>query len=204
MTGNITFVPNIPQTDDNPSDSQPNLLINTNAEPSIWGVDHIPFNVNYSGTHVQNTYLGFSLSAFPSGASATASIAYPAAGITKNTTAQYYFKNMDATFPLSAIKAFGSFLTSNTPFPYNPTILTGFNIKGNIVANVGPPITYAITLNDNVTPTGSNVCVLININNGTLTTPGNYFWSFSSNTLTISVANSVNINNTISFAILQI
>jgi hypothetical protein len=49
--GLISYIQNIPGSANNPSNDQPNMLLNTNALFNYLAVDHVPFNVNNSGFH---------------------------------------------------------------------------------------------------------------------------------------------------------
>ena len=48
---NFNYVNNIPQPTDDPEDSQPQLLTNTQSNFSIWNVDHYGFGNNMGGWH---------------------------------------------------------------------------------------------------------------------------------------------------------
>ncbi len=210
MTGLIVYNTGIPATNNNPSDDQPHMLINTDSGDQIWDVDHVPFNVNYSGTHSQNTYVGFSTGTFPSLVGPASSIAYPAAGIDKATTAQYYFKNQDATYPLSAVRAFGVFQPlGSSGVSQDITASNSFNVVPTSTAFItqittAGVTTWVVTLNANAT-TSDNAVVFVmasgalaggNVNARPLA------WSLTANVLTIRA--SILPNTPIYFAILQI
>jgi hypothetical protein len=220
MSGLIPFNDLIPQRTDIPSQSQSLILANFTNDPLIWDVDHIPFNTNFSGTHVQNTYVNFSTSVvntppgFPSGSTAEASIAFTAPGIDQNTTAQYYFEQNNGsstTFPLSAIKAFGVFngLTADG----NVTIINSWNVMGNIAQthtgtapNFRP--TWTINLNPGTTTNDHAVIFVLSsiaLSNTALALPFN--WTLSSNILTIKFANTtpvIGYQGTINFLVMEI
>jgi len=182
----IAFNQNIPNPPNNPSSDVPLMQSNTNSEFSIWAVDHFTFNNNNSGWHQQNTYPVFSTPSSPSSIGPEASVAYPSPGIADASHAQYYFQNALATFPLSAIKAFGVFVPSEIP----PVLTNGFNI-----ASTGFSAgTYTFTLNTNVV-SGNNVAVLIT--NSRLNINAN--WTFSNPILSIT-----NPAGNCSFLVLQI
>jgi hypothetical protein len=211
MSGLIPFNNLIPQRTDIPSKSQSLILSNFTNDPLIWDVDHIPFNVDFSGTHAQNTYVNFSASVvttppgFPSGSTSKASIAFTAPGIDQNTTAQYYFEQNNGsstTFPLSAIKAFGAFVPSETP-----TITNGFNIltitQG---AGSGTRTLYTITLTPLATTSNSVLVFVVasglNSGFGSTINPSTFSWSFSTNIL--SIESPTPSGSIINFVILQI
>jgi hypothetical protein len=199
----FSYKQGIPFATDNPSDDQPNMEINNDSNYGIWQVDHHGFSPDvFGGQHIQQTYPGFASPSTPS-ASTGASVAYPAAGIDQNTTAQYYFQNVNATFPLSAIKAFGVFTPLSVSGDITPS--NGFNIDGFIVQTTvfGSRTTWQITLNTGAI-TSVNVAIFVlasgtNSGGGTVN-PVNLSWSLSSNVLTIAGNTSQKIN----FAILQI
>jgi len=47
----FTYIDNIPNGPDNPSNDQPNMQINTNSISGILGVDHVGFNLPNGGYH---------------------------------------------------------------------------------------------------------------------------------------------------------
>lgn len=55
----ISYNLNIPASTHNPSNDQPNMLINTNAINQLIGIDHVSFNssgIDVSGQHLQVTF----------------------------------------------------------------------------------------------------------------------------------------------------
>src|SRR5258708_30758417 len=97
----VAYTRDIPDAPNNPSGDQSKMKINTNSIDTLLQVDHISFNANNGGTHLQNSYVGFSPGTIIGGV--PASVAYPAAGIADATHAQYYFKNSTNNFLLSGI-----------------------------------------------------------------------------------------------------
>ena len=112
----ITFNTNIPQPGDNPSVSQGQFLTNFNAIQSIWGVDHVNFNVgagSVSGQHQLVTFNGKNVPGTqtdPNSALYTNNVTSGSFNTASaSTVAEMYYKNNSAIFPISMIKAFGCF-----------------------------------------------------------------------------------------------
>ena len=182
----INFNVNIPNPPNNPSNDVSLMQENTNAENSIWQVDHLGFNVNNSGTHLQNTFIGFATPPTPSG---IGSVAFPSAGIIDNTHGQYYFKNALATFPLSAIRAFATFPATGV----SPVPSVSYNVSS--IAIIGGT-TFTATLATNAV-TGNNIAVFLSNTLQAATS-----WTFSNPTLMVTSATISGQN--ISFLIMQI
>jgi hypothetical protein len=202
MSNNFPFNTGVPATDNNPSIDQPDMLENTGSENSIWAVDHISYNSNNGGSHLQTGFPDYRSPVLPSDGGANhPSVAYPAAGVADNTNAQYYFQNALArAFPLSAIRSFGSFVSSSTSGNITPSIQ--YNVNGSIVQTVGSPNTsFQITLNSNTTTT-NNVAVFI-FGSFSVQALG---YTFVSNILTFTALSSsvISVTPTFNFLVLQI
>lgn len=145
----VAYNRDIPDTPNNPSNDQPKMKINTNSIDDILGVDHISFNANSGGTHLQNSYVNFSTGTVIGGT--PASVAYPAAGVADATRAQYYFKNSTNNFLLSGIRAFA--------YAIRDTINAGqsSNIQSIVRNSAGK---YTVTLTANST-SSSDYLILI-------------------------------------------
>lgn len=120
MTGLIPFVPNIPFATHNPSSDQPNMLINTNSEQAIWGVDHVSFNTNFGGTHNKVTFTNAQIDP---GLSANQAQIYPK---TFGTSGATYLETFTASKSsagnqvngyLPFVKCIGRFTGSPGPYP---------------------------------------------------------------------------------------
>jgi hypothetical protein len=191
----FTYNQNIPNAPNAPSADQPLMEQNTNSNYNIWTTDHITFNNTTSGMHQWTQFPDFSSPVSPV---STASVMFPAAGSALNTRAQLFFKNSNATFPLSMVKAFGVFAT--TLSPTNPTLTNQYNVAS-ITGNSTGFGSYTITLNSNVT-SSDNVAVFLSLNvgvNNAIAIP----WSFASNVLTLTPALNT-AGKLVSFLILQI
>lgn len=189
---NFTFNPNIPATNNNPSVDQPDMQTNNQAENDIWEVDHVGFNASNGGTHLQLT---LETNNVPGGSpTGTQSIIYTNAG-TASSSSNAFIKNPSGTFPMSIIKACGTFIATNS----TNSFVTQFNCASIAYSNPGTN-TYTITLTTNAT-TGNNVIVLCDSSTGNVNdVPA---WSFSSNVLTISAIRST-VSAQVSFVILQV
>lgn len=183
---NFNYDTGVPFATNNPSVDQPNMLINTQSINGILAVDHVTFNENNGGTHEQVTFIGENPpTATPSDPT---SIGYTNVGIAAPTHPQLYWQNSQGIFPLSAIRAFGSF----TPAGTTPSLSNSFNILSSSFVS---GTTYTFTLNAN-TVNGNNIVVLL-----TSSVDGPLNYSFSNPTLTISGAG---VGSVVNFLIIQI
>ena len=175
----ITYVNNIPVSTNNPSTDQPNMTLNTNSLSQIWTVDHNGFNTNNSGTHLQVTIPAYTTPSNPTG---TASVVYTKAGSANNTAANLIYANSAATrtaggLILSAVRAFGSFLTGSGALSF----INQYNCAS--VSQSGTTIT--VTINSNII-SGNNVVAIVS-SGQTGGAPG---YSYTANVLTINMATS--------------
>lgn len=136
-----TFDNTIPAADNDPSADQPLMLSNNVANQGIWTEDHVGFNANNGGTHLQNRYSAFSSGNLISGTQS--STVYPAAGVASASNAQYYFKNPLGNFLLSGIRAY-ALIDGNGNIINNQK----FNINTVVKNSAG---NYTITLTTNST-----------------------------------------------------
>lgn len=99
----------IPAAPNNPSFDQPDMLSNNVATNGILAVDHVSFNTNFGGNHLQVHLSQYSTSnAVVNGANTEGSVVYSAAGVADPAHAQLNFKTDNGTFLLSGIRAFAS------------------------------------------------------------------------------------------------
>ena len=201
----FSFNENVPATGHTPSQDYTAMQNNYLSTQLILGVDHVTFNTSNpaQGTHLQTTFNQF---ATPSGPTASgSSVAYPAAGLASSTTAQYYFQNTQATFLISAIRAFASItvpvVAPNTTLPIPGGAFTN---SYNIVL-LGSTQRYIIgipstVLTINLSPncmTGTNACVLIYSSVGQLS------YTLNTNQIVITIPGTLNNPVLVNFAILQ-
>jgi hypothetical protein len=127
----MTYYPNIPQSTDNPSNSQPQIIANFGSLNSVYGTDHIPFTSSSSiGQHNQ-TNMPDRTSSLPTFPGAGNILAY--AKTTNGITQQYYLRDgIPTIYPVSAIKAMASFNSLNGLVNGNTSIQQSFNITGPI------------------------------------------------------------------------
>jgi hypothetical protein len=167
-----------PASTEAPSVSQPKMLQNFTSIFNILPVDHIGFGNATGGQHKQNTYPNFVAPSAPTG---TTTIAFPNIGIADPTNGQYYYINQNATFPLSAVKAFCVF----APAAGAVTPTNAYNIAS-ITGTLGATNQFNISLTPNVV-FGSNVAVFVNVNN---TNGINWTYTFSNPLLALRITNS--------------
>jgi hypothetical protein len=199
---NFTARSGIPDVNDNPSDDQPDMQINNDNFIDIWDVDHIGFNAANGGTHLQNTYSGFSNGNILGGSAA--STAYPAAGVDNINRAQYYFRNSNSIVPVSSLKAFGIFSTSNVFIsPDSLSLQNSYNVTGNVSQNLVATATtqWVINLVSN-TLSSTSAAVFINFSDNSKISNFNYVLAL--NTLTITALFTSATPLVINFQILQI
>lgn len=186
----FTFNTGIPAANNNPSVDQPDMLNNNISTSGILAVDHVTFNAINGGTHKQVTYID----KFPPVAQVDpVSVSYTNVGIADPTHPQHFWRNSQGIFPLSAIRAFGSFATTISPVV--PTFLNQFNVNTGSVTH--PAGSYVIPLVTNAVNT-DNVIVLIYESTGDTNA-----YSFTGGVLTIS-GFPTNTNRIVNFLILQI
>lgn len=170
-----------PASSEAPTASQPKMLQNFNSIFNILPVDHIGFGNATGGQHKQNTYPNFVVPSKPTG---TTTIAFPNIGIADPTNGQYYFINQNATFPLSAVKAFCVF----APAAGTVTPTNAYNIAS-ITGTLGATNQFNINLAANCV-FGSNVAVFINVTN---TNGINYSYTFVNPLLTLRITTGVSL-----------
>lgn len=187
---NFTFSDTIPATNNNPSDDQPKMLINNQQLPLLLAVDHVSFNEDDGGTHKQVTFIDKFTPAAQAGDQSTL---YTGDG-TASTIPDLFFVNQNGTFKINPLRAFGLFQTVNTNGAVS--LIMSQNVTSVTSSTNGR--VYTIAIPANIT-TGTTVMVLLNLaNDGTKT------WSFTANTLTITIDNSSTGSVNLSFFIFQL
>lgn len=184
---------NIPAAGNDPADDQPLIKQNFQNIKDYLTVDHVTPGNAKNGFHKQITYAG----KFPPGGEVDPeSTAYTNDGIADSTHPQYWWKNSQGIFPLSAIRAFGLINGDNAA----PTIVSGFNLVAPVsVATAGGQITFTIS----VTPLavfGTTPSLFVSPQ---IDTP--YTSSYALNTITVSFNQNAFSNPTLfSVLLLQI
>lgn len=148
----FTFDTTIPNAPNNPSVDQPGMLQNNVSTNGILGVDHITFNALGGGQHKQITFNGKNVPGVqtdPQSVLYTNNITVATGDNTTSasTVAEMFYRNQNAIFPVSMIKAFGCFDAAATS-------LNTWNISAS-----GPVTrTFTLTMPANVV-TGTNYAV---------------------------------------------
>ena len=139
----IPYNINEPAANVYPGDSQPRMLVNTSSISTIISVDHVGFNTPGGGQHEQVTFNGNNVPAAPVG---VISVLYTNDGIANPPVPELFWKNSQATLPISLPKAYAVFQATGAP-----ALLNSFNIAS--VAPSGPfgaTSNYTITVSANV------------------------------------------------------
>lgn len=143
----ISYNLGVPAANNNPSNDQPDMLVNTQSISDIWAVDHVTFSGNPAGTHAQVT---FSSKNTPGAQTDPQSVLYTRDG-TASTVADLAFTNQNGTFYPNLIRA-AAIVTSPT------TLTQSFNVDSIVNNSTG---VYTVTLTSGAT-TGTNIGVQIN------------------------------------------
>lgn len=153
----------IPNAPNDPSDDQPKMKQNYANISGFLTVDHVDPGAPGNGFHKQVTYFTENTPAVPLDPTsvsftANATLLLPIATSSATTIAQEFFRNANGIFPISCIRAFGSFVTTGVVGPI--TVSNGFNVNGiSFLAGV-----YDVTLEPTST-NGNNVNVFITTSN---------------------------------------
>lgn len=190
---NFNYNNGVPATNNNPSDDQPQMLINVQSTENILAVDHISFSAENGGTHKQVTFSSKNTPVDPNLFTDPFSVLYTASG-TASTVADLNFVNQNATFKINSIRAWGVFTTTATNGLL--AIDMGMNVVSNITVSSNGQVN-TISLPSNAV-NGTTVAVLALLSNGS--TPS---WSYAVDTLTLTIAAGDTGGRKLSFAILQ-
>ena len=153
---NFVYTVGIPDAPNDPSADQPNMKVNNDSNDGIWKIDHYGFRNNNGGYHKQTTY---PLTKTVSGNPNQLSTVYADQGVDSTAVSQLFYKNFQGTFPLSMVRAFGTFpavpgagVTNATSYyNINPAIsFTGGDYTVVLAANAtsSDEITVLLTLSD--------------------------------------------------------
>jgi len=185
----FSFNTNIPAAPNNPSVDQPDMIVNNQSTNGIIAVDHITFNTANGGQHKQVTFNNKNV---PVAQTDPQSVLYTDSGVA-STVSQLLFRNQNIILPISALRAFGNFITAiGAVVPSN-----SYNVSTIVGTAAGANDNYAITLTANAT-SSDNVTVLILVNRAI----PNFVYTFTGNVLTISIA-TPSIGTLVNFAIYQ-
>ncbi len=189
---NFAYNNGVPAGPNDPSDDQPEMLINTQSIQSILAVDHVTLGVDDGGTHKQINFVN----KFAQGAQTDPkSVLFTASGLA-STNSQAVFKNQLGTFPVSALRAFVSFNNAGLGAiaPLNQYNIVSVINTGSLPLNQ----TYQINLVANAV-TGLTPCILVSLSNSQAT----YIYTYAANQLTLNVAVSAVVALRINVAFLQ-
>lgn len=184
----------IPDAPNDPADDQPLMKQNFANINSFLSVDLVAPGAIGNGFHKQSTYFTQNT---PGVITDPTAVAYTNPGVADPTHSQYYYKNSQGIFPLSSVRAFGSFLVTNAAIvpPGLGTFLNFFN-----VATISAALnsrTFVITLTTGTVNTDNVIVLLTFSGNGTAT------YTFVGGVLTL-VANNSSVGQTLNFLVLQI
>lgn len=122
-----------------PSLSRPTMQQNNLSIYNLINVDHVTFNNGTGGQHEKMTFPGPTVPPVPT---ANAAVLYPAQGIQDTTTTQLFYLNAQAGFPISCVRAFGTFNAW-----VNATYVVTNNTSGSIgITSSGGQTFYTIQL----------------------------------------------------------
>ena len=186
----ITYNQNEPARNSNPSVSQPIMQQNAEAINNIIAVDHVTFNssgTDVSGQHSKITYNNIINPGAPVDPKA---FQFTNIQVGQSSSKpQLYYRNSEALYMTSCLKAFGGFTTAG------PVLLgTGYNVVS--VTGTNP---YTITLTAN-TVQGTQYLIIASTSAPTVAGAGVAYNILSSTQFTFTVSGTASV---VSFAILQ-
>jgi len=147
--GTFTYYNDIPAANNNPSSDQPKMTNNTNVIDQILDVDHYTFETaDKDGEHKQ---INFPFITAQGAQTDPASVIHTTTG-TVTTKSECYFKNQNASFLISGVRAFGSFLG----VPAGTTVGT----------TITPTTQSNVSTIENTTSTGNNRKYIVNLSSG--------------------------------------
>lgn len=153
----FTFNTNIPAANNNPSVDQPDMLTNNQSTDALLAVDHVSFNALNGGQHKQVTFNNRNVPGAQTDPQAVlytnTVMATSTNTASASTVSEMFYINQNSTYPISMIKAFGTFDSGGNP-------LNTWNMF--ITLPGGHPSTgsFGITMPANCV-TGSSYLVLI-------------------------------------------
>lgn len=171
----MTYTTGIPAANNNPSDDQSPMQANTNAIATWTAVDHVGITTpSNTGEHLQ---VNFPAEVTQGSQTDPASVLYTASGATSS-HANLFYKNVDGTFPISCIRAFG-FVSSAGALQANAY---------NITSASGSAGSYTVVLTANAVASADTKAVTVQVSaldNGPVF--ANYFTTYASGILTVNV-----------------
>jgi hypothetical protein len=146
----ITYTLGIPNAPNNPSNDQPNMKVNNDANSQIWSIDHVTFASTPAGTH---NHVTFANSQSNPGLAANTTQIYPKSFGNATTYLETYTAANDSTGInqingyLPFVKAIVSFTTLGQGGG-NPTIITTNTLNANVASitqSAGATATITVT-----------------------------------------------------------
>lgn len=169
----FSYDPTLPNPPDDPADDVDQMQVNSQSISDLISVDHVGFNTAGGGEHDQVTFNNKNV---PGAQTDPKSVLYTDSG-TASTVSQLLYINQNATFPVSALRAFVNFTgTSGTGAQ---TINNSYNVSA---VTKPTALTCTVTLSA-ATTNGNSVCVLYSQGSST---GSNVDYTFSAGVLTIS------------------
>lgn len=167
---NFTYNDGVPATNNNPTDDQPEMLLNTIAIQDLIDVDHITFNENDGGTHRQVTFAANESA--PGTPGTTVAVAYvnSNAGIS-GTLSSLFFQNATQNLGLTNLTLTTSGSNYGITTPWGLII----NFGDVATSQAGALVTFAIPMNNAqysmmVTPNSNTFSLTAQAGNLTATT----------------------------------
>lgn len=118
----FTYNNAVPDPNNDPSNDVTPMLSNAIKIAEIWDVDHVGFNVDEGGTHLQTTFSSKNAAAAQTDPQ---SILYTGNG-TASTVADLFYRNQNGTFRPNILKAAGRIRLRNGAGA--DTVISGYNV----------------------------------------------------------------------------
>lgn len=204
----MTFIFNtgIPAVNNNPSVDQPDMLQNNVSTDGILAVDHISFNTNNGGNHLQVHFPVYSSPSVVNGSATQGSVLYGAAGTADAAHAQLYFKTAQnaGTFvlPVTCLRAW-AFVSGGV----GPGVIASQAVNVSSIVRNSTGV-YTITLSTNAVSSANFAVQMNSSTSGGGATLANAVTSRGVGTFTVQFANistgSFTDPTNFSFQVLQI
>lgn len=137
---NFTFVATVPATNNNPSTDYTTMAANNVSDLAIWQQDHVGYNTDNGGTHLQCTF--FTTSS-PTVSDNRKAILYTKVGAADNASANIWVANKAGNFNMNQIKSSGCFTGVNTNVAVG--LLTSVNTTSCTSSSNGKVYTLPLT-----------------------------------------------------------
>jgi hypothetical protein len=159
----FTYNSGVPFATNNPSNDQPQMLINTVSNFGIWNVDHVGFNTTNTtgnpnasgGQHLRVTFNGKNPPTFSAPIDPISAL-YTLSGVATTNAELRFLNGLNIAFPVSLIRAYGVFDTNG-----NVVSSQSINLTNVGTWNSGTGYSLLITAN---AITGNTYGVLVTAN----------------------------------------